>query len=520
MSDRLKLSDPAGDAELKNIVVALEQQELDQRIRQLEKNIAELQKAAADGKKGASAPAAPPNNKIGARKDSTFKAISTTPSVNKTPVGPSMVPIPYPTVQDLSNSINTARSVKFNGKPAYLLDQSTQPKGKGDEPGTGKGVKSGTVTGEVKPAQGCKTVRIEGKYVVREGDACTMNGGNNEGIFVTTIAPSGAPPRTAIETSNPPVVGAKPKQESKLQAAFNKLTQNIKEAIKNPYDGVTGAVKSVANTPSETGDLVLGMAIEQRSTMLDDAILTHYMFGQTDAAQALTQMKADTENVAHQADLPKFKMSNSAQEGGEAIYEIISVLPLGAGIIKNTGKLGTAIPKLKTSGSAKPIAVKGSSTGVKITPSVTASVSTSLKIKRLSYKPSSGANLVTNEGKTTTILGSYKSDIKNIIDELGNIKSTDLGPRVDGFNLLNIPDSSYFTPDQFWKEYNQPWLQNAVDRNDRIIMATEPNHRNSSITHTDPITQTKRLSGFGKEYKYLRDQGYIYDKNTKEMIRK
>lgn len=229
MSDRLKLSDPAGDAELKNIVVALEQQELDQRIRQLEKNIAELQKAAADGKKGASAPAAPPNNKIGARKDSTFKAISTTPSVNKTPVGPSMVPIPYPTVQDLSNSINTARSVKFNGKPAYLLDQSTQPKGKGDEPGTGKGVKSGTVTGEVKPAQGCKTVRIEGKYVVREGDACTMNGGNNEGIFVTTIAPSGAPPRTAVETSNPPVPGRVP---SLTKASSNDATSSLLDELK------------------------------------------------------------------------------------------------------------------------------------------------------------------------------------------------------------------------------------------------------------------------------------------------
>ena len=50
------------------------------------------------------------NNQIGARKDTAFKAISTAPSINKTPVGPLMVPIPYPTVQDLGNSINTAKT--------------------------------------------------------------------------------------------------------------------------------------------------------------------------------------------------------------------------------------------------------------------------------------------------------------------------------------------------------------------------------------------------------------------------
>jgi hypothetical protein len=38
-----------------------------------------------------------------------------------------------------------------------------------------------------------------------------------------------------------------------------------------------------------------------------------------------------------------------------------------------------------------------------------------------------------------------------IIDELGNVKTTNIGPNNDGFNVLNIPDELYkgLTKDQF-----------------------------------------------------------------------
>lgn len=201
MTDRLKLSDPTGDAEVDKIAVAAEQED---RIQQLRKNIAALQsKLAKQTANAAPSPAPAANNKIGARKHGSFKAISTAPSINWTPHGPTMVPVPYPVVQDLSSSVNTARTVRFNGCPVYLLDASTQPKCTGDERGTGKGIKSGTVSGEVKPVQGSSTVRVEGKQVVREGDACMMNGGNCPGIYVTTPATSGAAPKEAARNSNP-----------------------------------------------------------------------------------------------------------------------------------------------------------------------------------------------------------------------------------------------------------------------------------------------------------------------------
>jgi hypothetical protein len=87
--------------------------------------------------------------------------------------------------------VATTASVRFNGKQVLVLDCSKQPGCTGDDPGTGKGVKSGTVNGEVKPTAASSTVRCEGKQVVRVNDANTMNGGNNPGIYVTTQQPSG-----------------------------------------------------------------------------------------------------------------------------------------------------------------------------------------------------------------------------------------------------------------------------------------------------------------------------------------
>ncbi|MDM5182113.1 DUF4150 domain-containing protein [Massilia sp. DJPM01] len=124
--------------------------------------------------------------KIGARKNSIFKAVSTAPSFNKTPLGSSTPPIPYPTVQDLSNSVDVAMTVRFNGNPAYVLNMTQQPGCKGDDAGTAKGVKSGTVNGFVKPTKGAPHFKAEKHPVVRHGDPNVMNGGNNPGIYVTT----------------------------------------------------------------------------------------------------------------------------------------------------------------------------------------------------------------------------------------------------------------------------------------------------------------------------------------------
>lgn len=175
MSDQVKLPDPKSDAQAERVAAA--------------------QEHTTDHPGSVPAKSVPSKNKIGARMHGSLMAISTAPSINHTPIGPCMVPIAYPTVQDLTNSIGTAKTVNFNGCPAYLLDGSTQASCRGDAAGTGKGVRSGIVSGEVKPTQGSKTVRIEGKRVVRAGDSCTMNGGNNPGVYVTTTISSPVSPQ-------------------------------------------------------------------------------------------------------------------------------------------------------------------------------------------------------------------------------------------------------------------------------------------------------------------------------------
>ncbi len=130
-------------------------------------------------------------SQLGARKNDKFLAISTAPSINKTPRGPHLPEIPYPVFFDLSLSDGTVTSVRFNGEPAYVLHQSTQPHCMGDEQGTAGGVKSGTFNGEINPVSASSTVRVGGKQIVRAGDRCTLNKGNCPGKYVTASAPAG-----------------------------------------------------------------------------------------------------------------------------------------------------------------------------------------------------------------------------------------------------------------------------------------------------------------------------------------
>lgn len=162
--------------------------------------------------------------KIGARKNSSFKAVSTAPSINKTPVGSSTPPLPYPVTHDLGNSVAIVPSVHFNRDPVYVLNQSTQLRCKGDAAGSCHGVKSGTTSGEVKPTEGASHFRAGGKRVVRQSDTCTLNGGNCPGIYVTTQvphAPGGVSASANSVASSPPIHPETPAEQSFLSGAGN-----------------------------------------------------------------------------------------------------------------------------------------------------------------------------------------------------------------------------------------------------------------------------------------------------------
>ena len=141
-------------------------------------------------------------------------------------------------------------------------------------------------------------------------------------------------------------------------------------------------------------------------------------------------------------------------------------------------------------------------------------------ITGLKYKPSSGAVLKATPGKTTTILGSYYKDMRSIIGELGNVKSTDFGPRNGGFNVLNVPDDIYrkLKSEQFWEKYNMRWLDSAIQRGDDIVLATMPEE--DYLSYIDNGTGEEMITSFGREYSYLVDHGYVYDAASHRMILK
>jgi hypothetical protein len=128
--------------------------------------------------------------------------------------------------------------------------------------------------------------------------------------------------------------------------------------------------------------------------------------------------------------------------------------------------------------------------------------------------------LRTTPARTTTVLGSYGKDLQHVVGQLGNVKTTYSGPRPNDLNVLDVPDDLYRSPGQFWREYNEPWLSRAVERGDPIVMATEPKFGPQSLLlREDRATGRFTLSGCGREYAFLRRNGYVYDAASKQMVR-
>ncbi|MFW8643333.1 DUF4150 domain-containing protein [Rhizobium beringeri] len=113
------------------------------------------------------------------------KIVSLSPDVCLTPVGSSVVPIPYPIVDYCGHDSGYTPSVRFTGKKAMVMRSRTTHV-HGDAPGTRKGVKSGTVEDVCEPIGHADQVRAESSHVIRHLDRFWMNNRNTQGeaIFV------------------------------------------------------------------------------------------------------------------------------------------------------------------------------------------------------------------------------------------------------------------------------------------------------------------------------------------------
>ena len=221
-------------------------------------------------------------NKLAARQSGSFKAVSSTPDVCKTPCGAAILLVPYPVIADLSGSTGVALNVRFNGKSAYTLNKSTVPTCMGDEAGCATGVKSGTVGGEVKPTRGSGTVKIGGNPIIRDDDPCTMNNGNCTGTYVTVPQPATSigPDGKVIGDANPP-----PEEGVMHQVGnfFKRVGSNTRDAAtevakaglwvvdqKAKFDA--GIAHSALEMVKSTLNLADGVAKLQPTSMIEEGI--------------------------------------------------------------------------------------------------------------------------------------------------------------------------------------------------------------------------------------------------------
>jgi len=123
------------------------------------------------------------NGRSVVHKNSGGKVVAA-PDVCKTPVGNTIVPIPYVNISKSSDLANGSKTVRIDGA-SVCLSTSNFSTSTGDEAGCAKGVASGTIKGKAHPLTYSMNVKIEGKPVVRNFDLFTGNNHNTPAAPIT-----------------------------------------------------------------------------------------------------------------------------------------------------------------------------------------------------------------------------------------------------------------------------------------------------------------------------------------------
>ncbi|MEW6122665.1 MAG: DUF4150 domain-containing protein [Pseudomonadota bacterium] len=110
------------------------------------------------------------------------------PDVCKTPVGPAVVPIPYPNISLANTAVPTQTKVLLMGMPAHNLSTQT-PLSNGDNAGVLMGVVSSLVMGPKASAMGSTNLMIGGAPAIKLTSPSKQNG-MSPNVPGVTITPS------------------------------------------------------------------------------------------------------------------------------------------------------------------------------------------------------------------------------------------------------------------------------------------------------------------------------------------
>jgi hypothetical protein len=100
--------------------------------------------------------------------------VNTSPDVCVTPIGNSIVPIPYVNVAKSADTCNGSKTVTVDGNP-IMLAGSCFSVSSGNEPGTAGGISSGVTKGKAQFINYSFDVLVEGKPVCRRLDPMVSN---------------------------------------------------------------------------------------------------------------------------------------------------------------------------------------------------------------------------------------------------------------------------------------------------------------------------------------------------------
>jgi hypothetical protein len=115
------------------------------------------------------------------------------PDVCLTPMGSSLVPVPYTNIARSATLTDGSKSVKVDGCMG-AIDGCCYRTSTGDQPGTGRGVASGTVGDKAEFINSSHDVKIEGRGACRNYDPMTQNNRNARGVNRDSASPPTAKP--------------------------------------------------------------------------------------------------------------------------------------------------------------------------------------------------------------------------------------------------------------------------------------------------------------------------------------
>ncbi len=150
-----------------------------------------------------------------------------------------------------------------------------------------------------------------------------------------------------------------------------------------------------------------------------------------------------------------------------------------------------------------------------------------------------GGDIVCDEIKTTTCIGKWKPDDGSGTWIIIESKLSKYGENPSGVNILN-DSRSFSDPQKVWDEINQPWLDEAITRNDIIRAVSDPLDIKNVFANTEGIPinvfsspenlsnylknlndlpTIQKLSFYGREIRHLSQNNYIFDLTTKTFTK-